>query len=255
VVKPLGPGFKRGGPGRTDGRTVQPGSPGVCSIVGAVKVAGADVWKGRWVFVVLNDGLFDRAFLSPSIESAVDEVADAAVIGIDMPIGLPEPGRRRPADVQARKYVGPRWQSVFMAPSVELLMAPSHAQANDLAKAKGWEGISAQTYALRTMILQVGPVADRDTRVHEVHPEVSFVRANDEAPLRWSKASWNGQAIRRRILQDHRIIIPDELRDAGVAGVADLLDSAIVAWSAARVAAGHGEPLPEGGARIGAIWR
>lgn len=225
------------------------------SMVRAVKAAGADVWKGQWVVVVLDDGRFDRAFLSRTINEAADKVADAKVIGVDIPIGLPEAGQRRPADVLARKYLGTHRQlSVFMTPSVELLAAPSHAEANDFARAKKWEGISAQTYALRTMILQVQPVADRDDRIYEVHPEVSFVRANGEAPLPWTKASWNGQALRRQILKGHGIVIPGEVRDVGQAGAADILDAAIVAWSAARIAANEAKALPAGAARIGGIW-
>ena len=61
-------------------------------------VAGADVWKGRWVVVVLEDGLTPRAFVEPNIEAVVARLPDAAAIGIDMPIGLPAAGERRPAD-------------------------------------------------------------------------------------------------------------------------------------------------------------
>ena len=42
---------------------------------------------------------------------------------------------------------------------------------------------------------------------------------------------------------------------AGVAGMANVLDAAIGGWSAARIASGHGESLPHGADRIGAIWR
>ena len=220
-----------------------------------MRVAGADIWRGRWVVVVLNDRRFERVFLSPTIGAALDELSEARVIGVDMPISLPEHGRPRPADVQAREYVGRRWQSVFMTPPIELLSLSSQAEANDVARANGWAGISAQAYALKTTILQVQPVAIRDARVYEVHPEVSFVRANREVPLPWTKGSWNGIALRRRILGDHGILIPDDLGEAGVAGVADVLDAAIAAWSASRVAASEAESMPVGSPRIGAIWR
>jgi predicted RNase H-like nuclease len=219
-----------------------------------MKVAGADVWKGKWVVVVLDDGQFEGALVASTIEAAVAGLPDATAIGVDMPIGLPDPGRRRPADEQARKYVGPRWQSVFMTPCVSLLLAPSLAEANQLAVAEGWDGISAQAYALGKLILQVQPVADRDARVFEIHPEVSFVQANRDAPLQWSKSSWNGFALRRRILQDHGIVIGDDTGKAGAAGVADVLDAAIAAWSAGRIASGQGRSLPDGADRIGAIW-
>lgn len=218
-------------------------------------VVGADVWKGQWVVVVLDGGGFDRVFLSATIQGAIDGVPGAEVIGVDIPIGLPGPGQRRPADVMARACVGPRWQSVFMTPPAEVLAAPSHARANEVARLRGWDGISAQAYGLRGMILQVQPVAEQDGRVYEVHPEVSFARANGGSPLPWPKSSWNGQSLRRRILADNGIVIPDDLAGPGMAGASDILDAAIVAWSATRIGAGVGEALPEGAARIGAIWR
>ena len=219
-----------------------------------MKVAGADVWKGQWVVVVLDNGQFERALVAPTIEEAVADVPDVAAIGVDMPIGLPDPGSRRPADEQARKYVGPRWPSVFMTPCMSLLEAPSLADANRLAVAEGWSGISAQAYSLGRLILQVQPVADRDARVFEVHPEVSFVRANSDLTLKWSKHTWSGIALRRRILHDHGIVIGDDIGEAGAAGVTDVLDAAIGAWSAGRIASGHGQSFPDGADRIGAIW-
>ncbi len=220
-----------------------------------MKVAGADIWKGRWVVVLLADGRFDRAFVASTIETAIAEIPEIVVLGVDIPIGLPASGQRRPADEEARRYVGPRWQSVFMTPSIDLLKAPTHAKANELAKSEGWDGVSAQAYALGPHILEVQQVAGRDTRVYEVHPEVSFVRANDNVALQWSKTSWNGVALRRRILENHGISLPDDLAEVGSAGVADILDAAIAAWSAARVARGRAESLPAGAERIGAIWR
>jgi predicted RNase H-like nuclease len=219
-----------------------------------VKVAGADVWKGRWVVVVLDDGRFDEAFVAESVRTAAEGLADAAVIGVDIPIGLPGTGERRPADVLARAYVGPRWQSVFMTPSLDLLSTPTIAEANVLAAADGRPKVSAQTYALRRHILEVDPVARDDGRVFEVHPEVSFARVQMGAHLRWSKSSWNGVQLRRRLLAAEGVVLPDDLGTAGAAGVGDVLDAAAVAWSARRIASGIGESLPGGADRIGAIW-
>jgi predicted RNase H-like nuclease len=105
------------------------------------------------------------------------------------------------------------------------------------------------------MILEVQPVAQQDSRVYEVHPEVSFVQANSGMALRWAKASWNGVTLRRRILADHGIVLPDDLGETGAAGIADLLDAAIAAWSAARIAGGKAEAMPDRTSRVGAIWR
>jgi predicted RNase H-like nuclease len=218
-----------------------------------MQIAGADVWKGQWIVVVLDDGRFDQAFLAPSIEAASAQLPEATILAVDMPIGLPEAGQTRLADVAARNFIGPRWQSVFMTPCRDLLEAPTHAKANELARAEGWAGISAQAYALGPQILQVQPVAESDNRIYEVHPEVSFAAANG-APLPWSKSCWNGSALRRNILRDQGIVIPDDLGEAGAAGVADMLDAAIAAWSAARVAHGDAESHPPRADRIGAIW-
>lgn len=217
--------------------------------------AGADVWKGQWVVVALADGRFHEAFIAPTIEEVVREVSNAVIVGVDMPIGLPKPGQKRPADQQARRYVGPRQSSVFSTPSRDLLEADSHKAANELARADSRDGITIQAYGLGPLIFQVEPVATRDSRVYEVHPEVSFVAANGDDHLAWSKASWNGINLRRRILERQGIVIPDDIGSCGGAGFADVLDAAIAAWSASRIAAGVGQRMPLGEGRGGAIWR
>jgi predicted RNase H-like nuclease len=219
-----------------------------------MQVAGADVWKGRWVVVVLEDGRFDRSFVAPTIVEAVSELTGAAAIGIDMPIGLPHDGARRPADVAAREFVGPRRNSVFFTPSAEVLDRATLTEANGLARSQGWSGITAQAFALKKQILAVEPVAVADERIWEVHPEVSFAEASG-ATLEWPKSCWNGVALRRGILEAQGVVLPDDLGPGGVAAVADVLDAAIAAWSAARIAGGRGRSFPEDAQRIGAIWR
>ena len=209
-------------------------------------MAGADVWKGQWLVSVLDGGSFESAFVAPTIEAALEHLGDAAAIGVDVPIGLPAPGRPREADLLARAYIGPRWPSVFITPSTDLIEADTLALANELARADSRPGVSAQAYALRKHIRQVGPVAARDERVHEVHPEVSLVRANAGSHLPWPKTSWNGVNLRRRILRSQGIVLPDELPALGPAGFADVLDAAVVAWSAAGSPAGGPRPFPPG---------
>ena len=220
-----------------------------------MRVAGADVWKGKWIVVVLADGKFAEAFCEAEFADAVASLDDCVAIGVDMPIGLPPGGERRPADTAARTVVGPRSSSVFSTPPLELLMCASAAEANGLARERGWPGISAQAFGLKKQILAVGEVALDVERIWEVHPEVSFSEANDREPLAWSKTSWNGAAQRRRILHAHGITLSDDLGRAGKADVPDVLDAAIAAWSAHRIANGARESLPEGAERIGAIWR
>jgi predicted RNase H-like nuclease len=217
-------------------------------------VAGADVWKGRWVVVLLEDGRAPRAFVKATIEVAVASLSAAAVIGIDMPIGLPTAGERRPADYEARVFVGPRRNSVFFTPSAELLEKEAAADANLLARSEGWPGIAAQAFALKKQITAVQPLAAADDRIWEIHPEVSFAEALGR-PLEWPKSTWNGVNLRREILEREGIVLPADLGPGGAADVADVLDAAIAAWSARRIVRGEALALPPGSERIGAIWR
>jgi len=220
-----------------------------------VRVAGADVWKGKWVVVVLDDGRFTGAFVAPTIDEAVADLADCAAIAVDMPIGLPSAGVSRAADGEARVFVGPRRNSVFTTPPADLLECASAAEANTLATSEGWPGISSQAFSLKKQILAVQPLAEADERVWEVHPEVSFAEANSGVPLEWSKTSWNGAALRLRILEGQGVTVPQDLGPAGAAEIADVLDAAIAAWSADRIARGVALSFPSDALRIGAIWR
>lgn len=219
-----------------------------------VKVAGADVWKGQWVVIVLNDGAFERGFVASEFSMAMSELDDVVVIGVDIPIGLPTLGERRPSDLEARAFVGPRRSSVFFTPSRELLMCDTAQEANRLAREQGVSGIAAQTFGLKKQIVAVAPWAEGDERIFEVHPEVSFREAAGHV-LPWPKSSWNGQMLRRSVLASHGIEIPETVPSLGAAEASDIVDAAIVAWSASRIAINQALPMPLGGGRIGSIWR
>lgn len=77
------------------------------------RVLGVDACKAGWVGVVLHDtGATVHAAKTIAALVADAEVdGHLAVIGIDIPIGLPDTGRR-PADVLAYRLVGPRRSSV-----------------------------------------------------------------------------------------------------------------------------------------------
>lgn len=209
-------------------------------------VAGIDVWKRRWVAVVLRDGRFECAIAAPRIGNLLSELSDMVAIGIDMPIGLPSGTERREADTEARKFVGPRGRSVFPTYPREVYAALDYNGARErcLALAGGSRSISSQAYALGKRILELEEaVAVRDD-IREVHPEVSFC-AMAGRHLAWTKTSWNGLHERIRLLRDQRLVIPAEVTDIGDAGAEDLLDAAAAAWSAARIASGNALSFPD----------
>ena len=123
-----------------------------------------------------------------------------------------------------------------------------------LAKEQGWPGLAAQSFALKKQILAVQPLAAADERIWEVHPEVSFAAAHGH-PLVWPKSTWNGIGLRRAILEREGVVLPADLGPGGAADIADVLDAAVAAWSARRIAVGESQSLPTGSQRIGAIWR
>jgi predicted RNase H-like nuclease len=118
------------------------------------RVLGVDACKSGWIGIALSDGMV-TAHVAAGIGELVEEAASAgplAITGIDIPIGLPDTGRRQ-ADLLARKAVGPLWASVFMTPVCPALEAPDYATAADLNRRLAGEGISRQAFALQAKVV------------------------------------------------------------------------------------------------------
>jgi predicted RNase H-like nuclease len=200
-----------------------------------VLTLGVDAARGGWIAVALQDGRFADAVLERRFPALLERFPEAAVVGVDVPIGLPEVGSRRRADLEARELVGARRASVFFTPPRAALEAVTYTEARAVAPST-----SAQGWALRTAILDVDRV--RDPRVREVHPEVSFAVLAGH-PLAAAKRTWNGQRHRLDLLAGADIQIPDQL-DAGLAAADDVLDAAIAAWTATRIARSEHITIP-----------
>lgn len=195
-----------------------------------------------WVGVVLDgDGFLDASV--GSLAELIGWAEPVGVIGVDIPIGL-VPGGGRLADLAARKFLGAARSTVFAAPPLEVVDLDDYAEANELLSGQGLPKMSRQAWALLPKIRETAAVADADPRVHEVHPEVSFLAMADRKPLNWRKKSWNGVHERRRLLAAEGIEVPARLEQVGAVPADDLLDAAAAAWSACRLRRGAAEPLP-----------
>ena len=215
-------------------------------------VVGLDACRTGWVGVVLADGRFDRAVLAASAEDVVALCSPVAV-GVDIPIGTTAVGVRA-CDVAARAFVGARRNSVFPALPTSVMDTVDYAEAAARCITVSGRGLSKQSWALVAKTREIAVLRDRiEMPVYEVHPEVSF-RALAGEPLPWAKTTWNGMALRRRLLADASIEIPDDVGEAGAARPDDVLDAAVVAWSAARIAAGTAKSLPHPPEDGIAIW-
>jgi predicted RNase H-like nuclease len=225
------------------------------------RVLGADACRGGWVGVVLGDGppTAHVARRFADLVGLASEDGPVAVVGVDIPVGLPTAGRRV-ADVLAKAAVGPLRSSVFLTPVRAALLASDHASAVVTNRRLAGEGVSVQAYGLRHRVLEVEAYAATAPHpVLEVHPEVVFAHLNG-APLTVRKPTWAGAALRHRLLADQGIVLGHDLGLTGQdAAVDDVFDAAAVAWTARRAAAGAARPLPDppedlGDGSTAAIW-
>jgi predicted RNase H-like nuclease len=209
-----------------------------------VVVVGVDACKSGWIAVALDGARVDGFYL-PTIDTLTAVITDPEAIAIDIPIGLPEAGRRR-ADVEARRFLGPRRNSVFFTPVRAALEATSHHTATVLSsQATGW-GLSQQAYRLAKKILEVDAwLPGAPCRVWEVHPELSFALLMGQ-PASAPKKTWAGMVERRRALLAAGIGVDRIAGSAGQhAAVDDMLDAAAAAWSARRLSSGCGRSFPD----------
>lgn len=206
---------------------------------------GVDGCPGGWLGALV-DGASARWLLLGSMAEVLR--VDAASVGIDIPIGLPDAGPRA-CDVGARRLLGRRGSSVFPAPVRAVLGAGSYAQACERSREAQGRALSLQTYHL------LGKIADVDAaltpklqeRVAEVHPEVSFAGLLGRVPA--PKKTPAGRAERSGALQH---VLPGVDVAALVAATPrparpdDALDALVCAWTADRRMRGVATALPAG---------
>lgn len=229
----------------------------------ATTAAGADAArigkKKGWMVAILEDRRAPEARFLGNLEEVVHEVD---LLAVDIPIGLPGmPGvelddqGRRCSDVQARRLLGRRSNTVFPAPPREALEHESYAAAR-----KEFPSLTAQAFCLGPKILHAAELKSRfPAKVVEFHPEVSFRALQGEA-LQFPKSSWNGVAERRACLSAQGLVLPEFLENAaGEVPVADVLDAFVGALTAQAVLRGWAQALGAAGSsppftRPGVIW-
>ncbi|BDZ42306.1 hypothetical protein GCM10025865_16050 [Paraoerskovia sediminicola] len=262
---------------------------------GEAAVLGVDACRGGWVGVRLDRDARGRLTLSTHFGATIAELVDAAgtgagtgpgpgadsgagvaseavpedsaardvrpgalaIVAIDIPIGLPDDGARL-ADRLAAAALGSRRSSLFPTPVRAAIAEADYPAASALQRGRAGVGLSKQSHALRTKILDVDAwVAHRPTgspEVLESHPELAFARLAD-GPLAGSKKTWNGIAERRRLLVGAGITLPDDAGEAGRrAAPDDLVDAAVLSLVALRRVDGTARPLPDEPERFSDGW-
>jgi len=212
---------------------------------------GVDGARHGWLAVWEQDqGIFSRLYEDPS--ALCQAHRDAAIIAVDIPIGLSDKGPRVP-DVEARRFVGwRRASSIFSAPVRAILDASTQPEASRRHREIDGRGFGAQAFAILPKIriwdaLLVGDAETR-ARVYEVHPEVSFAALNGSAGLAERKKSREGKILRTTLLcrefgaeKVHALLASCPRR---LAATDDVLDALAALWSARRIASGVAHTLP-----------
>lgn len=220
-------------------------------------VAGADGCPAGWISIARNVSTGElRSDCFGTAGEMIRQRDAPRVLGIDVPIGLTQRGKRS-CDVEARRKLGrPRSSSVFPPPVrgvlAELSPNTTREQASELHRRIDGRGIGAQAWGIVRKIEEVDDVlasrADLQSRVREVHPEVSFcVWAG--RPMRFRKKNRMGRDERRSLIDDHFGreafgSVRAEYRAKEV-GDDDILDAFAVLWTAERVFRGQHGTLPE----------
>jgi predicted RNase H-like nuclease len=212
---------------------------------------GADGAKhGSWLVVTKAEGGKPRlTHLASTAElfATVRRLKPLAVV-LDVPIGLPESGSRS-CDLEARRLLRPRGACVFPAPPRGLLGASSQSEASRIWRGLDGRGCPAQTYNLLDRISEVDQElqeveAELVEKVHEGHPELSFLEMADGAMLA-SKHSPEGTARRLELLA---LDFPDARAWSRARwGLRlDVLDACACLWTAGRLANGAAKKVPAG---------
>jgi predicted RNase H-like nuclease len=209
-------------------------------------VLGVDACSGGWVGICISPHGVSGHFAAGIAElvAAFKEESLLEVVAVDMPIGLADTGPRAP-DVLARRLVGARASSVFSTPLRPALEAATRAEADAVHRRLTGKGVSAQAFALKEKLFEVDHWARGHAgQVVEVHPEVSFAQL--AGPVLEPKRSWTGQRQRHRLLAEAGLRVPENIGIAGIrADSDDVLDAAVAAWTAGRVATGQAVSYPD----------
>jgi predicted RNase H-like nuclease len=146
-------------------------------------VVGVDGCRAGWLAVKLTPQGQWEAAVFPAFAELWDRHRQAALILVDIPIGLKEGGpEERRCDKEARAKLWPHGNSVFPAPRRPTIYyeeeSPNYRKVTNYQKKLCGKGLSLQTHAIVPKIRQVDALLLKEKKarknVREVHPEICF---------------------------------------------------------------------------------
>jgi len=219
-------------------------------------VHGVDGCRRGWIRVSVSLGPENKELSAKVFETAEALFADGppTVIGIDIPIGLPDTAPRK-CDEPLHALLKDKWNPTLRAPPMRAALDPSftYKAACDANEKQCGKRLSQQSYAILPKIHEVDELlqssANLRKRVYEVHPEVSFHYWNGEKPMQYSKKSGFGFLERYKLVEKEFPGAVLQIREAHPRSAVaddDILDAIAVAWTARRIHMKENECIPEG---------
>jgi predicted RNase H-like nuclease len=224
------------------------------------KVAGVDGCKAGWFVAIASVTMgnetnascefnLKNVFIASTFTEVMSKTTDCVLICVDIPIGLSNGDKPRECDGAARELLsGPRASSVFPSPIRPCLAAMDYETASKISFEHTGKKLSKQTFALMKKIREVDELMtpELQSRVREIHPEISFWALNSQKPIELNKKTVPGQAQRHNLLQRVFTDIDSILVQAPSSGCAmdDALDALVAAYTAAQAVLGKAGTLP-----------
>jgi predicted RNase H-like nuclease len=221
-------------------------------------VVGIDGCKEAWISVSMETDsrhlFWNKHYLLSDLLTQMETVK---IVGIDIPIGLPEKGPRA-CDIKARRLLEKRGSSVFPAPVQAVLGAKDYKNACDVRFGIEGKKMSQQAWAIVPKVGEIDLLLRQRPEyrhvLYEVHPEVSFYFMGNNKPNRYSKKKRLGMDERIeklfpffQISGDYVRAIRHEYRTSED----DIVDALAALWSAERILHGEGVVLQEDGSTEG----
>ncbi|SHF52656.1 Predicted nuclease (RNAse H fold) [Kaistia soli DSM 19436] len=218
-------------------------------------VAGVDGCKAGWIAVLVADAGATEIVVTPRFADILAHRYAPSIIAVDMPIGLPDrvgPGGRGPERL-VRAKLGNRQSSVFAIPPRSAVMAESYAEATSasLEASTPPRKVSRQAFGLFPKIREIDALMTPalEDRLYESHPELAFWALNGQRPMALPKKARG--VPHPAGLNERRALLIHSGYDAALlstaprgAGPDDVLDAAVLALIARRIAGGKAESFP-----------
>lgn len=220
-----------------------------------MRFAGVDGCRRGWVIASWEAPTLTVTVV-PDFGAVAATTTDAALVLIDIPIGLAGSGLRaeRGCDLGARALLGPRRSSLFPVPVRAAVHAGSYAESSALNHAATGRKLSRQSWGIARKIAETDQVMtgrpQLQQRIRESHPELCFAALNGWAAMPFGKKTLEGEQERLTLLSRYLPAAATTLAEVRsryprtAVATDDILDALVLAVAASLAHAAGMPSLP-----------